>query len=205
MSRHVRKPRAMMPLPFQKKTRQKQTVKENKWITKHKQCKQIQKHQSNEYEADESSIYISAVYCRCEAAIFQAACPDIQRELSLDLGVFHSFTVMGSSQSPSTALAPSGSLAWFRRWGCTLGPKPRHILQQRTRLRRWPSGLWQKQQTAVPKWPRGGGRAVRHSPGRVEGEGGAGGNGPAGPQPGRIPVCCLHTQIPTKVLCWVCV
>lgn len=93
----------------------------------------------------------SPLYCSCEAAVLQAACPDIQQQLSVDLSFFHSSTAMLSPPSPSPcpAQAPFGSAAWLWRRGCPLGPKLGLSLQQWTGLRSRPFGLRQEQPSPV--------------------------------------------------------
>lgn len=145
--------------------------------------------------------------CRsCEAAFLQAAHSDIERQLPVDLSFLHSAAAVSSPVCP-TAPNPAhhsfGFVAWLWRWCRPLGSQPGFSLQQRTGVRSRPAGLWQEQPSPVQHWPQGGRGSVCGSPGGVEGEGGASGDGAAGTQPRRIPVCGLHTEIPTQVL-FVC-
>lgn len=148
---------------------------------------------------------ILLLYCSCEADFLQAARPNIQQQLSLDLSFFHSSTVMLSAPSLVPVQATFGSASWLRRRGGPLGPKLGLSLKYWTGLCPGSFGLWQKQPPAVQNWPRGGRGAVCGCPGGVEGESGARWNGVTWTQPWRIFVCCLHTQTPTKVLQCVCV
>ena len=89
------------------------------------------------------------LYCRCEAAFLQTACPDIQQQLFVDLSFFHPARLRPRTLSP--VQAPPGPAAWLRRRGCPLGPKLGLSLQQRAGLRSGSAGLRQEQPPPVHK------------------------------------------------------
>lgn len=91
----------------------------------------------------------------CEAALLQAAHPDIKRQLPVDRSFLHSATPILSVTPPTSHPAQDSSGSAARLWGraCPLGPESGHSVQLRTRLRSGPAGLRQEQPSTVQHRP----------------------------------------------------